>query len=1025
MVSPKGRIEVFLFKTPQVLIDGSKVFFSLKKAEALFYYLIVNKQASRDELATLLWGEVSERNAKKNLRNALYQLKKIVGKDVLIAPQQQLLMLNSSLDIHVDLDEFLDDTPQAIEAYRGDFLQGFLIKDADGFMEWQRRQRDSYREALASRLNQKMNQHQNQEDHNMAEYYARKLIQADEFEEEAYRVLMRAYARKGAYNKAIDVYNKLSRMLEKELGITAEMQTTELYQQILEQRKKKSAVYQMKPGDFFYGRVAELKRLNQEFSLFVTGRPSLSFVVTGEAGIGKTKLKEEFLKPLDLSDFCFLQTHCYQAEARYFLKPWNAVLSRLSDFIQEVQLRIPDLWKDIIAHVFPDFSPDPLPLAVSPVEKVDILKPKVIEDTIIGLIKKVAAINPIILVVEDLQWIDTMSLSLLSNLLLHLSAGKLFFLGTIRTGHPQELDHFISLMKRYKRIDKIKIERFSQKEMEEFITLALPNFSWSESQKEQLFHETEGNTFFLMEYVNSIREKGNVNLDSSTGIQDILQSRVMDISTEGKKILNLASLFFDDVSLDILTRVMGKNELQIIDVIEEVKRTNIIQEIAESQTIKYTFTHHKLREYIYQQLSMARRRALHQKVALTLESTLQDDKRDIILYPKLIYHFSHARDINSTLKYRIKNAGLYLDFRHELFPEVRDGEVGTDQQLLLTRELANRTMAEIADSLAAVSDGDAASLELKKQRIEFFHLKGRYLILEGEYDEGVALIARVIDEALAIGEYLLAVKGYVQLIFFGRQVHNLRVMEENLEKAFPLAREHGSENNIAQLLRLKGLHQMMAGNFQQAEDYFKESIEIFSRLNREQDRYSLSIAAAYNYIGDIRRYRQQFGKAIAYYSRAIKIARQKNGFSSLAVFFTNAGQAAFERGDFKQSSEYFNQAIGMYNKLDTLWGRSLAEGYRSLLLVRKKQYAKALEGLKDAAYYAERLKSPYEIGIIFSIKAEIRVLMEKDRALMARFQNDLNQPIQYYCQQAISFLDQVGACFERSRLAYLETEIHK
>jgi tetratricopeptide (TPR) repeat protein len=927
-------------------------------------------------------------------------------------------VLNQALDIQIDLDEFLNDSPQAIEAYRGDFLQGFLVKDADGFMEWQRCQSDRYREALASRLNQKMNQHQ--QDHHMAEYYARKLIQADEFEEEAYRVLMKINADKGAFNKAIDIYNKLSRMLDKELGITAEAQTTDLYQRILEQRKKKKVVYPLKPGDFFYGRIMELRRLNQAFSDFASGHPSLSFVLTGEAGIGKTKLKDEFLKPLHLSGFCFLQTHCYQAEERYFLKPWNTVLSRLNDCIQEVQLRIPDLWKDIIAHVFPDFSSDPLPLGVSPVEKVDILKPKVIEDTIIGLIKKVAAIQPIVMVVEDLQWIDTMSLSLLSNLLLHLPAEKLFFLGTIRTGHTQELDHFISLMKRYKRIDQIEIERFTQQEMEEFITLALPNFNWGPGQKEHLFHETEGNTFFLVEYLNSLRGKGNVSPGSSPDIQDILKSRVMDISTECKKILNLASLFFDDVSMDILTRVMGKNQLQIIDVIEEAKRTNIIKEIAESQAIKYSFTHHKLREYIYHQLSMARRRALHQKVALMLESTLQGDKRDIILYPKLIYHFSNARDINSTLKYSIKNASLYLDFRHELFPEVKDGEVGNDQQQLLTRELANRTMAEIADLFAEVGDGSTASLKLKKRRIEFFHLKGRYLILEGEYDEGVALIGKVIDEALAIGEHLLALKGYVQLIFFGRQVHNLRVMEDNIAKAFPLARKHGFENNVAQMLRLKGLHQMMAGDYKQSEAYFKESIAIFSRLNKESDRYSLSIAAAYNYIGDIRRCNQQFADALTYYSRAIKIARQKNGFSSLAVFFTNAGQAAFEQGDFKQSADFFNQANSMYNKLDTLWGRSLAEGYLALLLVRKKQYAKALQGLKNAAYYAERLKSPYEIGIVFSIKAEIRALMEKNHALSARFKDYLNQSIRYYCQQGISFLDQVGDSFERQRLAQLK-----
>ena len=1020
MARNKDKLEVFLFKTPQVLKNGCKVLFPLKKAEALFYYLVVNKQASRDELATLLWGELNEQNAKKNLRNALYKLKITLGLDAVLSPQQQLLMLNTELEIMADLDLFINDTPQAIEAYTGDFLQGFLLKDADGFMEWQRQQGELYREILVARLNQKMDFHLQQKDHHMAEYYARKLIQVDEFEEAAYRLLMRTYADKGAFNKAIEVFNRLSRILEKELGITAEIQTTELFQEILEQRKTKTAVYQLKPQDYFYGRTAELKILNEEFSLFNKGRSSLSFVLTGEAGIGKTKLKEEFLKHLDLSGCFLLQTNCYQAEERYFLKPWNPVLSGVNTLIKQEEVAVPDLWKNIIAYIFPDITSDPLPLSVNPVEKVDVLKPKVIEDTIIGLINKVALIKPVLLIVEDLQWIDTMSLSLLSNMLLHMPPEKLFFLGTLRTGHHEELDRFISLMKRYQRLKKIEIERFNQAQMEEFITLALPNFSWSEQQKQHLYEETEGNTFFLMEYVNSVREKANVNMITPPGVQDILQSRVMDISPEGKKILNLASLFFDDASLDILAGVMGRSDLQIIDVIEELKHKNIIREIAESHSIKYTFTHHKLREYIYKQLSMARRRALHQKVALILETSLRNDKRDILLYPKLIYHFSHARDINSTLRYRIKNASLYLDFRHELFPELKDGAVGKDQQLLLTRELANHTMEEITDLLAEVGSGDTATNELKKRRIEFFHLKGRYLILEGEYDEGVKCIQKMITEALAIGEHLFAVKGYVQMIFFGRQTHNLKVMEHNLALAFPLAQRYSYENNVAQLLRLKGLHRMMAGAYHQAEVFFKESIAIFSRLNDKIDQYSLSIAAAYNYIGDIRRCKKQFAEALKYYSRAIKIAREKNAFSSLAVFFTNAGQAAFEQGDSKDSSDYFNKAIGMYNKLDTLWGRSLAEGYRSLLLVREKKYSQALKSLKGADHYANRLKSPYEMGIVLRIKAEIRAMMSTDQALMAHFVEYLHQPLEYFCNQGIEYLDLVGSCFEKDRLLQLK-----
>ena len=128
------KIQVKLFGTPEVLVNKEMVVFPLKKAAALLFYLVVNKQATRDELATLLWGEYNDRTAKKYLRNAIYIVRKACGVDVLISPQTQVVMINPSVKLESDMDFFSLDHLKGIQKYMGEFLQGFWVNDAENFI---------------------------------------------------------------------------------------------------------------------------------------------------------------------------------------------------------------------------------------------------------------------------------------------------------------------------------------------------------------------------------------------------------------------------------------------------------------------------------------------------------------------------------------------------------------------------------------------------------------------------------------------------------------------------------------------------------------------------------------------------------------------------------------------------------------------------------------------------------------------------------------------------------------------------
>lgn len=74
-------LKVSLLQTPTVELDGQLLAFPYKRVEALLYYMLVQRSATRQELIALLWEGFDEATALRNLRNTLYALKKVLGKD--------------------------------------------------------------------------------------------------------------------------------------------------------------------------------------------------------------------------------------------------------------------------------------------------------------------------------------------------------------------------------------------------------------------------------------------------------------------------------------------------------------------------------------------------------------------------------------------------------------------------------------------------------------------------------------------------------------------------------------------------------------------------------------------------------------------------------------------------------------------------------------------------------------------------------------------------------------------------------
>lgn len=997
-----GVIYGKLFGTPIIMKDKEEILFPYNKVKALFYYLLVNKQCSRDELAGLLWPDEEDNTAKKNLRNAIYKIKKSFGEEVLISPKKSIVMLNTQLEIKTDVDDFINSEDNCLEFYKGEFLQGFFVKNAQCFEEWTIKMREHFKETYRNKLYYYINNSKQGFINIDIEKYAKLLIQLDEFDEKAYRTLMLFYKENRKYEKALKVYDKLSGILMQELGIAPDEETRNILNEILENLTLKEESLKDEKNTNFYGRKTEMQFLKKNFRNFLADKEGKSVIIIGEAGVGKTALKEKFISSIE-DDVYIFQAECYQVEKVYLLKTWNSIISKLSETIESENISIPTIWTHIISAIFPEIYKSGENSNIKLIENIDTLKYEVVGDALVELLKKVTEKKKVIFVFEDIQWMDAMSLSLLSSIIFHQYRSNIIFIATCRNEYDENVDGFMTSMNNYNKVITLNLNRFTREEMEDLIRCSVPNYKITKELIKKMYDETEGNAFFINEYLNAIKSGNDINIMSSK-MQDVLKSRFLDVSEEGRKILNIASLFFDEINIDILIKLTGKEELELMDIIEELEHKFILKDITENGTVSFKFTHQKLREFVYLKQSEGRKKILHNKIAKLLEKTLKNNKGDINMYHKLIYHYTNAGNDIEALNYKIKSLNYYLNFSHELFPIVNSHESDGYKGAYFSKKQTISSLKDIEKVLKEVKKKEGSNEEIKEIEIAFLHMKGRYLIREGDYEEGTSIIQDMIEKSIEIGDRDYALEGYKQIIYYCIQTNNIEVMMKYVSLALNLAVECNYHKETGILLRLKGLYKIMCGEYKQAEELLNESISIFNITKEVADRYSLNIAAAYNYIGEIRRVNMKFSEAIKYYDKAIAICEDKKALSSLSVFNINAGQAAFDMGDYKRSKEYFEKAFSLYKQYDSIWRRSIVEAFMSLLYVKEGKYNEALKYLKSADMHSQKIRNPHEVGIVFRVKAEIRMSMEKNEALNKVFLRYLNKDKDYYCEEGISFL---------------------
>lgn len=595
------------------------------RLQALIAYLALGGSAPqpRAHTAFVFWPDSTEKQALTNLRHLLHRLRQALpDADVYIHADAQSLRLKEAATLDVDAFRSAlaqaeaartkEDSPQelqhllqATDLYRGDLLPSCY----DGWIEEDRRRlRQHYAEALDALIRLL----EARREYAAAIRFARRQQQHEPLREPTYRTLMRLHALAGDRAGVLGAYDECREMMDSEFGSEPSDATTKLHGQLLDGQGTAAVATSVAGGEHpLVGRFREWERLKNSWRR-TREEGSRLVAVCGEAGIGKTRLVEEFVLWTRRQGAAAAWTRSYAAAGRLAYAPVVDWLR--SDALGPGLRELDDIWLAEIARILPELRlehPD-LP-AAQPVS--DGWERRRLFDALTRAVR--ACPSPVLLVLDDLQWTDQPTLEWLRYLLRQAGDDQLLVAVTIRN---EEIEPDLEALLVDFRMDG-QLEEISLGPLEVRDSAAIARHmagrELDDEEAGRLQAETEGNPLFVVETVRMRMQEDRWQPTLSPKVQAVISRRLHQLSPQAAETAALAAVVGRAFSADVLARAGRHAPEDLAGALDELWRRRIIEE----QSVgRYDFTHDKLREVAYGELSPERRRLLHLGVARALEA---------------------------------------------------------------------------------------------------------------------------------------------------------------------------------------------------------------------------------------------------------------------------------------------------------------------------------------------------------------------------------------------------------------------
>jgi DNA-binding SARP family transcriptional activator len=652
-----------------------------RQGREVFAYLALNRKrpVSRDEVAAMLWPEQAPRAPEAALNTILARLRRVLGHNALGARGQLTLVLDgdSWIDVEVaeqgavtagallergDADGARSHAARALELIAGPVLPEL---SHTWVHQWRRDLGD-----LSARLMSVMVRaglELGGSELPDAARWSERLIEREPFRESAYAMLMEVHAARGDVAEALMVYERLRRLLSSELGVPPSPPVAALHRRLLGQAPAGVTAApgggRQLPGDDPHaGRVVPLPAfLRRRAEAPIAGRTrerglllaawagrgdqsSLS-AISGEPGIGKSTLVASVARELHDAGALVL----YGRAEEDPILPYGALTQAIRHYVRSR----PELTNDerMLTHLtelrwlLPELAELPAPPdRASDDRRTERLR---LYRATAAVIAHAATDRDVLLVLDDLQWADSDTISVLRQLLGETFEHPIRFVVTYRagevgSGHP--FARMLADLRREMPVTQIALAGLDQPAIAELLGSAI-----SDPELVARLHEhTAGNPFFIEEVVRTLGELGSaVDEDPGQaagnvlllpeGVQAVIQDRLRRLPEPTQDALAAAAVLGMNFGSELLEAMTGAHEPDAA--IDPAVASGLVLETERADN-RYRFCHTLARDAVYQSLGAGRRAQLHLRGARALERR----RRWFAVEPAEIAHHLAASD---------------------------------------------------------------------------------------------------------------------------------------------------------------------------------------------------------------------------------------------------------------------------------------------------------------------------------------------------------------------------------------------
>lgn len=861
-----GSLRVALLGPPRVEVGGAPLRVDTRKAVALLAYLACSgRRHGRDQLAALLWPDADDAHARAALRRTLSALNHALGDAArvggdrtgleLMAPGMDLDVrrfreLVAACDAHGHGPEgacaaCAEPLERAVALQRGDFLAGFALRDAPEFEDWQLAEAGTLRREQAGALQQLVDAHTLQGRWQAAIAGAERWLALDPLHEPAHRQLMRLDAWSGQRGAAMRQYRACVRVLDQELGVPPLEETTALYQAVIEGRVEPPPTAPVEtrppapaaaaaaldhPGALdgpapvpLVGREGPWAALLEAWAGVQRHGKGRLVALTGEAGIGKTRLAEDFAAHVRGARGKALVCRCYEGERVAYGPLADGLRAALAGpagegWAKELEAH----WLAEAARLLPELVPLVPSATVLEAPDGPGAQGRFLEGLCRTLLAAVAGARPGLLVLDDLQWADDATLDAIGYLARRLDRAPLLVLAAWRGEHVPRGHHLRRLVAETQRagtVTTLALERLDRRGVAELVRAVAPDRA---AVAAELYQRTEGLPLLLVEYLAAL-DGGDGPLPAlPSGARELLQARLERVSAPAWQLLTAAAVIGRSFDVDTVREASGRSDDEAIGAIEELVRLGLIHEVTGPAT-SYDFSHEQVRLLVYEQAGLARRRLLHRRVAQALTGRGRGEAT-VSQAASISYHFQLAgRDAEAAEWFALageRAAALYAN-REAVAHYQAALALGHPEAAGLQLALGDlhTLLGSYGDALAAYEaaaahcePGDLATVEHKLGSLH--HRRGDWEAAEAHLEAALAA-----DPAIAARARLMADRSLVAHRR-GRGDQALQLAASALE----LAEAAGDPAALAQCHNLVGMLATSAGDHQRARRHLEQSL---------------------------------------------------------------------------------------------------------------------------------------------------------------------------------------------------------